>query len=151
MSIDLPVTRGRRSGHISIIQQKHHRWRLDKSQITQYGLGAQLDPSCDWWEHHSVRSRDLNFIVARDWLAMSVLICEDLARQDPVSDLLRSVGPNLVIALLMDGPQLASRWPGRYATVLADDPGCSVLTLTSLGMTVRCEPPGSSRCRTIAL
>jgi len=46
----------------------------------------------------------------------------------------RSVGPNLVIALLMDGPQLQSRWSGRYATVLADDPRSSVLTLTCAGM-----------------
>lgn len=30
----------------------------------------------------------------------------------------------------MDGPQLGSRWPGRYAGVLADEPGCSVLTFT---------------------
>jgi hypothetical protein len=30
----------------------------------------------------------------------------------------------------MDGPQLGSRWPGRYAGVLADEPGCSVLSLT---------------------
>jgi hypothetical protein len=34
------------------------------------------------------------------------------------------------VALLMDGPQLGSRWPGRYASVLADEPGCSVLSLT---------------------
>jgi hypothetical protein len=39
-----------------------------------------------------------------------------------------------LICLLMDGPQLSSRWPGRYATTFADDPGCSVLTLTSAGM-----------------
>jgi len=32
--------------------------------------------------------------------------------------------------LLMDGPQLGFRWPGRYAGVLADEPGCSVLSLT---------------------
>jgi hypothetical protein len=29
----------------------------------------------------------------------SVLICEDLARQDPAADLIRAVGPNLLIAL----------------------------------------------------
>ena len=43
-------------------------------------------------------------------------------------------GPNLVFALLMDGPQLRDRWPGRYAMTLADDPGSSVLSLTSLGL-----------------
>jgi hypothetical protein len=44
------------------------------------------------------------------------------------------VGPTLAVALLMDGPQLLRRWPGRYAAVLADDPGTSVLTITSVGM-----------------
>src|SRR5207253_1966277 len=39
-------------------------------------------------------------------------------------------------------PQLRSRWSARYATVLADDPGCSVLTLTSLGMAQLSRPPG---------
>jgi hypothetical protein len=29
---------------------------------------------------------------------------------------------------------LGGRWSGRYATSLADDPGCSVLTLTNAGM-----------------
>ena len=41
------------------------------------------------------------------------------------------MGPNLVIALLMDAPQLRTRWPARYATVLSEDPGSAVLTLTS--------------------
>jgi hypothetical protein len=46
----------------------------------------------------------------------------------------------------MDGPQLQSRWPARYATVLADDPGSSVLTLTCAGMVERTIPPtGQSR------
>jgi hypothetical protein len=62
------------------------------------------------------------------------------ARQDPAADLIRAVGPNILIALLMDGPQLTGRWPARYASVLADDPGTSVLTLTSLGMAQRSRP-----------
>ena len=49
----------------------------------------------------------------------------------------RSLGPNLVFALLMDGPQKANRWPGTYATGLAADPGSSVLTLTSLGLVTK--------------
>jgi hypothetical protein len=65
------------------------------------------------------------------------MICEDLARVDPCQELLRAVGPNLVVALLMDAPQLATRWPARYATVLSDDPGSSVLTLTSRALMTR--------------
>ncbi len=122
-------------------QDKHHRWRLDKRQIVQYGLGSCLDVASNWWEHISIGSRELHFVVLDDWLTVCPLICEDLARQDPISELVRAVGPNLVIALLMDGPQLSSRWPARYATVLADDPGSSVLTLTSVGMAELSRPP----------
>jgi hypothetical protein len=133
-------------------QDKHHRWRLDKRQIVQYGLGSCLDVAAKWWEHIAVGNRELNFVALDDWLTVCPLICEDLARQDPIGELVRSVGPNLVIALLMDGPQLPSRWPARYATVLADDPGSSVLTLTSIGMAELSRPPsGANTSRAIAL
>jgi hypothetical protein len=117
-----------------LTQHKHHRWCLDRNQITRYGLSEQLDPSRIWWEAFPLKERELNFIAYSSNLLLSVLICEDLARPDPVADLVRAIGPNLVIALLMDGPQLADRWSARYAGVLADDPGSAVLTLTSLGM-----------------
>jgi hypothetical protein len=79
------------------------------------------------------------------------LICEDLARQDPVGPVVRALGPNLIVALLLDGPQLASRWPGRYASVLADDPGAGVLSVTSLGMTLRADGSGFPPSRIVAL
>jgi hypothetical protein len=132
-------------------QPKHHRWRLDQGQIRQYGLGGSLDPTRDWWECIELDLRVLNFYSMAPWLTLSVLICEDLARQDPVAELVRTVGPNLIIAPLLDGPQLAERWPARYATVLADDPGTSVLTLSSIGMVRLCRPPGKPESRKIAL
>lgn len=121
-------------------QQKHHRWRLDDNQIIRYDVGASLSPEKDWWEGIDVSQRSINFVRIRDWLSTCVLICEDLARMDPVGRLVRAVGPDLVIALLMDGPQLSNRWPAHYATILADDPGSAVLTLTSLGMTRISQP-----------
>ncbi len=52
----------------------------------------------------------------------------------------------------MDGPQTKERWAARYATVLVDDPGCSVLCLTSLGMSRLSRPEaGPSRSRVVAL
>ncbi len=134
-----------------VCQPKHHRWRLDERQIEMYGLGGRFDPARHWWEDISVKSRELAFIGFNDNITISVLICEDLARQDPVSDAMRSVGPNLVVALLMDGPQLESRWPAHYATVLADDPGSSVLTVTSLGMTLLSRPANKPVSRVVAL
>ncbi|WGM45844.1 hypothetical protein KOAAANKH_00708 [Brevundimonas sp. NIBR10] len=82
-------------------------------------------------------SRSLDMFVLRGVSTVTTLICEDLARNDPCQELVRGIGPNLVVALLMDGPQLKDRWPARYATVLAEDPGSSVLTFTSLGLIER--------------
>ncbi len=132
-------------------QAKHHRWCLDRSQINNYRIGAALHPSLRWWEDMEVQQRELQIIAANSWLAICPLICEDLARQDPVAQIIRAIGPTLVIALLLDGPQLKGRWPARYASVLADDPGSSVLTFTPLGMSERSVPPGEQPRRTVGL
>jgi hypothetical protein len=152
VAIDVPITDGGKHGlALGAFQSKHHRWLMDRSQILQYGLGGRLDPSRRWWEYSAVAPRHLVFVSLLPWLSLCALVCEDLARQDPVGRLVRSVGPNLVIALLMDGPQLPFRWPARYATVLADDPGSSVLTVTSLGMCAFSKPPGKAPSRTVGL
>jgi hypothetical protein len=132
-------------------QDKHHRWLIDKKQIEDYHLKSVLGTSRSYWEAISVKPRKINFFCLNEWLTICHLICEDLARHDPVTHVVRSVGPNLVIALLLDGPQLRGRWPDRYAGVLADDPGSSVLTVTSLGMAKRSRPPRSKEERVIAL
>jgi hypothetical protein len=143
VSVDLPLPPYGLSNpyRINYEQQKHHRWLLNSRQIVQYGLGGTLDLRKSWWEWMSLERRQLQFCSMYPWLTLCALICEDLARQDPVAEIVRAVGPNLVLALLMDGPQLAERWPARYATVLADDPGSSVLTFTSLGMAELSRPP----------
>jgi hypothetical protein len=133
-----------------ITQDKHHRWQLDEKQIRAYSLSNSLNVKKLWWENIEIEERKLHFVAASAEVTMCSLICEDLARQDPVSELVRAVGPNLVIALLSDGPQINGRWPSRYASVLADDPGCSVLTISSLGMVERSRPKGSAVSRTVA-
>lgn len=139
VKIAVPISDWR---YVEFTQPKHHRWQLDGGQIRQYGLEHRLDPEQLWWEHAKVSARGLAFVTTSPWMCVCALICEDLARQDPLARLVRAVGPNLVIALLMDGPQLAKRWSARYATVLADDPGSSVLTLTSIGMAQLSRPLG---------
>jgi hypothetical protein len=131
-------------------QSKHHRWRLEAGQIGSYGL--PLDPSMLWWEDIDVSQRHVRFCNFLDGATLAALVCEDLARIDPVQPVIRAVGPNLVIALLMDGPQHEHRWPGRYATVLAEDPGSSVLTLTSAGFVDRHRGhPDYPRVRAVGL
>ena len=116
------------------IQSKHHRWKLEKHQIEKYGLGGVLDPTKHWWEGIELYDRTCIFWVFEGMASLATLICEDLARIDPVQRVLRAVGANLVIALLMDDEQETYRWSTRYATALAEDPGSSVLSITSLGL-----------------
>jgi hypothetical protein len=130
---------GKRTG--VFVQSKHHRWRLESSQIKRYHLSHILDPRHAWWEQIDVQDRKIIFSLSRHEAVVAALVCEDLARFDPVMPVLNAVGPNLVFALLMDGPQLQSRWSGRYATVLAEDPGSAVLSLTCLGMVRRSASP----------
>ena len=133
-------------------QNKHHRWRLDRGQTERYALDFDSDHENDkWWEDIDVSRRTLPFFGLRKEMSFVTLICEDLARSDPAMSVIRAIGPNLVVALLMDGPQLAARWPGKYATVLAEDPGSAVLTLTCAGMVDRANWPESRPARSIAL
>lgn len=127
----------------AVSRRKHHRWRLDARQISDYALASALNPAVDcWWESHQIRTPELYFHRFRQSSTFVTMICEDLARSDPCHEIIRSVGPNLVFALLMDGPQLPGRWGARYASSLADDPGCSVLTFTSWGLVKRTNASG---------
>ena len=137
-------------------REKHHRWRLDRDQIIGYGLQGTLSPSLFWWEDIDLLSRRVDFAVIRSGSVISALICEDLARVDPCQELIRSVGPSIIFALLMDAPQIKERWPARHATILAEDPGSAVLTMTSKAMMNRQDrlgiyPSKSDKDRVIAL
>jgi hypothetical protein len=132
-------------------QNKHHRWSLDAKQIEQYHLAAALPPTVRWWEAMAAPRRAVQVVELDEGVTLVSLVCEDLARLDEVADLLRAIGPTLVITTLLDGPQLASRWTARYASVLADDPGSSVVTLTSFGFVQRSRPAGRPPSRVVSL
>lgn len=132
-------------------QEKHHRWCVDGPQIRQYHLSRALDPSRSWWEAIDLPFRTVQIVDLGDGATVAPLVCEDLARLDEVSDVLRRVGPTMVIALLLDGPQLPNRWSCRYAAVLADEPGSAVLSLSAFGMVTRSRPPGKPPSRVIAM
>jgi hypothetical protein len=145
-------------GLVTDVQFKHHRWRLDEAQVNRYALSfpdTATEPdgkrAMQWWEDIDVANRKLPFYALRPDMSLAVLICEDLARNDPAMSVIRAVGPNLVVALLMDGPQLGARWPARYATVLADDPGSSVLSITCAAMVDRSNWRESRPVRSIGL
>jgi hypothetical protein len=92
----------------------------------------------------------LQFIEVAELTIIS-LVCEDLAESDNVAELIRSVGPTVVLAGLLDGPQLTSRWAARYASVLADDPGSAVLTVSPYGMVERSRPHDHGSSRIVAM
>jgi len=134
-----------------IRQSKHHRWSLDDAQIRQYHLAGALRPHVRWWEAMEVPRRSVQFVELGGGVTLTSLVCEDLAQTDEVADVIRAVGPTIVVTPLLDGPQLSSRWGARYAGVLADDPGSAVLTLTSFGMAQRSRPPGHDPSPVVAL
>lgn len=118
-------------------RRKHHRWMLSAAQLESYALTSTLDPRVNWWENMYIGQRELHFHPLRKNSLFSAMICEDLARSDPCHEVLRSIAPNLVFVLLLDGAQIPGRWSARYASSLSDDPGSSVLTLTAFGMVDR--------------
>jgi hypothetical protein len=140
---------GRQWFHIR--QNKHHRWSLDESQIYQYHLAGALHPRVRWWEAMEVPTRSLQFVSVGEEITIVSLVCQDLAETDEIADVIRSVGPTVVFTVLLDGPQLASRWAARYASVFADDPGSVVLTLTSFGVAQRSRPQGHDASPIVAL
>jgi hypothetical protein len=144
-----PVSPSQRWFHIR--QNKHHPWSLDEEQIYQYHLGGALHPRIRWGEAIDVPRRSLQFYEFGEDITLIALVCEDLAQIDDVAEMIRAVGPTGVVTPLLDGPQLGSRWAARYASVLADDPGSAVLTLTSFGMVQRSRPHGHEPSRVIAL
>ena len=144
-----PVSAGEQWVHIR--QDKHHRWSLDERQIYQYHLGGALHPHIRWWEAIDVPRRSVQVVEVGEGITIVSLVCEDLAQNDDVAELIRSIGPTIVSTALLDGPQLTSRWSARYASVLADDPGSAVMTLTSFGMAQRSRPPGHDASPVIAL
>jgi hypothetical protein len=147
--VHIGVSTGQQWVHIQ--QSKHHRWSLDEGQIFQYHLGGALHPHIRWWEAMEVPRRSVQVVEFGEGATLVALVCEDLAQIDDVADVLRSVGPMVVFTPLLDGPQLSSRWAARYASVLADDPGSTVLTLTSFGMAERSRPNGHNSSPVIAL
>ncbi len=147
--VHIGVSVGGQWAHIR--QSKHHRWSLDDGQIRQYHLAGALHPHIRWWEAMEVPRRSVQFVELGGAVTLASLVCEDLAQTDEVASVIRAVGPTIVVTPLLDGPQLSSRWGARYASVLADDPGSAVLTLTSYGMTRRSRPPGRTPSRVVAL
>jgi hypothetical protein len=145
-----PLPTERRAPWFHLRQNKHHRWSLDEGQVEQYHLGAALHPHIRWWEAMDVPPLGVHFVEVAE-LVLTSLVCEDLAHNDDIAQLIRSVGPTVVFNVLLDGPQLSSRWTARYASVLADDPGSAVLTLTSYGMVERSRPHRREPSRVVAL
>jgi hypothetical protein len=133
------------------VRPKHHRWKLDARQLQTYALSHRLAPDKFWWEKTPLPPREMLFAEFSSGSIVTTLICEDLARIEPCQVALRSVGPNLVLVLLMDTAQVVGRWPFQYAGVLADDPGSSILTLTSFGLIRRSNLSEDRSSREIAL
>lgn len=130
---------------MSTSRAKHHRWQMTNGQIKTYdfgkgfknGNGAEEKERELYWEKITIPRRRFHAHSFRDRSVFSTLICEDLARAEPVHKFVRAIGPNIIFVLLMDGCQIEQRWPARYAMGLAEDPGSAVVTLTSRALIKR--------------
>ena len=76
-----------------IRQDKHHRWSLDERQIYQYHLGGALHPHIRWWEAIDVPRRSVQVVEVGEGITIVSLVCEDLAQNDDVAEVIRSIGP----------------------------------------------------------
>ena len=74
-------------------QNKHHRWLLDAAQVEQYHLGGALHPHIRWWEAMDVPRKAIQFVEVAE-LVLTSLVCEDLAHNDEIAQLIRSVWPD---------------------------------------------------------
>jgi hypothetical protein len=132
------------TGWFHVRQSKHHRWSLDAGQIYQYHLGGELHPAMRWCEAVNVPRRVLHFIEFGEGFTVVILICEDLAQNDEVADLIRAVGPTGIMTPLLDGP-----YPGQGVGLGGQERAAQVRTAvmttsaTSLGWEIitACEAP----------
>ena len=130
---------------LSTSRSKHHRWKIEQNQIRAYKLKGefeqltpnQRDSISAYWEKIRIPRRRFHIHTFRDYSVLTTLICEDLARAEPVHKYVRAVGPDILFVMLMDGCQIEQRWPARYALGLAEDPGSTVVTFTSRGLVRR--------------
>jgi hypothetical protein len=82
---------------VHIRQDKHHRWSLDQAQIDQYHLGGALHPHVRWWEAIDVPERSVQIVEVGEGATVVSLVCEGLAQIDDVAEVLRSVGPMILV------------------------------------------------------
>jgi hypothetical protein len=128
--------------YFDVSQSKHHRWKLDGSQIRGYAYeqgiagGLAEEPH---WENFAGRPREVNFFSFRERSALCCIVCEDLARSEPCHEIIKSVGPNILFGLLLDGPQIGQRWGAKYASLFAADHGGAVITVASRGLVARSQ------------
>ena len=68
-----------------------------------------------WWQHIDISQGELTFWAVQAWLVMAASNLPGFCTSRSCGRSGSSRGAELVIALLMDGPQLKARWGARYA------------------------------------
>ena len=133
------------SGRMLWTQDKHHQYRLTAKDIQRLGLTASLGRDArnevGTSTHRSVTICDIPGAGR-----FCVLVCEDLARDDPGQVTLRLFEADMVIVIVMDGTFLESSWRNRNGLNLAQDPGTRIAIGNSRALLARMgtsRPPGS--------
>jgi hypothetical protein len=101
-----------------IRQNKHHRWSLDEGQVDQYHLGGVLHPHIRWWEAMDVPRQAIQFIEVAE-LTLASLVCEDLAQNDDVAELIRTSVPPFFLPCSSTDRSSPPATPASWPTILA--------------------------------
>jgi len=138
------------SGRELWTQDKHHPYSISAEQIAQWGLQRQLGKV----KRNEVGTSTRKKVVIRDIPGSGrfcVVVCEDLARSEPVQNAIRDFGVDMGVVVVMNGLFSESGWRLRHAVNLAEEPGSRIAIGNSCAILARMEPrPTSPDLRSLA-
>jgi hypothetical protein len=124
------------SGRLLWTQDKHHQYSLTSKDLARLGLTSSLGRDALNEVGTSVR-RSVTICDIAGAGRFCVLVCEDLARDDPGQVALRLFEADMVIVIVMDGPFLESSWRNRNGLNLAQEPGTRIAIGNSRALLAR--------------
>jgi len=125
-------------------QDKNHQYSLTSRDMAKFDLTASLgnEPMNEVGTstHRSVTICDIAGAGR-----FCVLVCEDLARDDPGPEALRLFGVDMVIVIVMDSTFRESGWRNRGGLTLTQEPGTRIAIGNSRALLARLSSSGSAK------
>lgn len=113
-------------------QHKVHHYEMQRFEQVRYGLDRIFPGAAGVREDITTTPRHITVCDSpAAGLRVIILICEDLAQEDPVRHIIRAMRANLVFNPVMAGALLKQRNFAKTATDLASDPGTTTIVANS--------------------